>query len=249
MLALSSSRLLITVALVSLLLQRLSIKAAEITAEWTYAGIGDWTNQLNWKDGIVPVQSQTDQYNVIITNASYAQCTLAGTDMDVQDLTLGAVLYVYDPGLTSRQFHVRNTFDWLDGSLSVWNAVYHLHGNTLLEGNTVKTFDRQCTLRLYSNAVWTAGDLLWAGYGQVSIEPSGVLESRNGGYVGSTVSTDSATITNRGTVRIVAPGKTTRFYGSFINNGLLDVQGGDVQFWANYSGPGSISITQASRAI
>src|SRR5438874_9272942 len=116
----SFSRFVLVLWFVGLSVARLScLRAAEITAEWTYVGIGDWTNQLNWKDGIVPVQNQTDQYNVIINNApdgtTYIQCSLGGTDMEVQNLTLGAVLYVYDPSNASRQFHIRNTLDWLAG--------------------------------------------------------------------------------------------------------------------------------------
>src|SRR5258708_8861094 len=74
-----------------------SAEAAQINAEWTYVGNGDWMDPGNWKDGVVPVQSQTDQYNVLINNATdpfaYIQFSLAGTDMEVPNLTLAVVLY------------------------------------------------------------------------------------------------------------------------------------------------------------
>ncbi len=71
--------------------------AAQITGEWIGTGYGDWTDPANWANGVVPVNSLTDQYNVILNppTSDYTQTTLSAP-MSVSQLTLGDVLYVYD---------------------------------------------------------------------------------------------------------------------------------------------------------
>src|SRR5258708_12546939 len=138
--------------------------AAQITAEWIVTGYDDWTNAANWKNGIVPLNSLTDQYNVILDlpTSDFTQSALTDP-MSVNQLKLGNVLYVYSAsGIGSVEFDVRGSFDWVGGSLSGWATQYHLYGDALFEGATYKTLDRLCALTIHGHSRWTQANLTWA---------------------------------------------------------------------------------------
>lgn len=222
--------------------------ADDILAEWTYVGNDDWTNAANWNDGLAPVSSQTDRYHVVINNTSapseYIQCSLRQS-MSVSELTLGNVLYVYGgTDEAPQQFEVQDHFRWVGGALSGWGSTYHLRGDAVFEGETHKTLDRTCSLYIHGHARWTGGHLTWGGYGHAAVESGALFELNTGGTVGSSI-----TISNRGTILMYAPGKTARLNSSFVNDGAIEVQAGDLQFMHDYQGTGAVSVASDTRLI
>ncbi len=117
----------------------------------------------------------------------------------------------------------------------------------MFDGNTTKVLDRECTLTIHDRAQWTAGDLAWAGYGQVYVNTGAVFDISTGGFVGSTGATDSADIYNQGTIRVNAPGQTVQIYGAVHHSGLIDVEAGDLQFIGNYGGSGALNVQPGAR--
>jgi len=230
---------------------RLPVPAADFLAEWIQVGNGDWTDAANWKGGLVPVSSQTDRYHVVITNtttpAQYIQCSL-DQPMSVSELTLGNVLYAYGGSAGAPpEFEIRDHFRWAGGALSGWECNYHLRGEARFEGDTFKTLDRRCALYIHGHARWTGGHLSWGGYGHASVEAGALFELNTGGTVGVVVSTDSVSITNRGVVRVNAPGETVDIHCPFLNSGALELQAGDLRFVERYEGSGSISVAPDAR--
>jgi hypothetical protein len=223
--------------------------AADITAEWIGVGYAKWTDPANWKDGIVPVNSSTDKYNVIIANTNttdYVQCSLT-SNMEVSQLTLGNVLYIYPGGGIPIEFHVRDNFHWLGGVLSGYQTQYHLHGESLFDGLTSKRMD--CTLTLHDHARWTQGNLEWAGYGMVQINAGALFEILTGGSVGAVATTDSADVYNQGTMRMNAPGQSAKFFGIVHNSGAIEVEAGNLQCMWKYDGVGSLTIQAGARMV
>lgn len=226
---------------------------AEISARWILQGLGEWNNPANWTNGIVPVHNSPVPYDVTIqmvpADNAYVQAAIDG-NMTISRLTLGDVLYVYDSGSSvRRQFQVQNEFHWRGGSLSGWRADFHLYGDAFFEDNTVKTLDRECALFIHDWATWSEGTLAWRGYGNVTIESNALFNLSTGGTIGTSGSTDSASITNRGTIHMNAASETVNFYGSMGNSGFLDLQAGDMRFNRTFVNAGAIHIAPGSRLI
>lgn len=236
--------------------------AAEIAAQWILPANttwfnGSWYDATNWLNGIVPVTNSGNSYAVTINTQpppnSYVQCSLDG-DMTVSRLTLGDVLYTYNStnsvvSYSRRQFRIQNEFHWVGGSLDGFVTDYHLYGPAYFEGNTQKSLDGECNLHIHDHATWLDGTLAWKQYGSVIIYAGAVLDMNVGGVVGTSASTDSASITNLGTMRMNAAGQTATFYGQTLNTGLLDIQAGDVQFQYGFQSGGNIHIAGGSKLL
>ncbi len=225
----------------------LHISAADITAEWIKVGSGNWADPSNWKDGVVPVRSQTDQYNVVLNLPSPTNYTMTmwREDMEVNQLTLGHALHG-GWSTSPKEFHVRTFFRWIGGALSGYGH-YHLHGDAIFEGNSNKPIDD--TLTIHDRARWTEGHLSWGGGAQVNVEAGGLLEIQTGGSVGSVSMMGAGEAFNRGTIRMRAPGKTVRFSGYMHNPGSIEIEAGELEFLARYDGVGEISMQRDVRLM
>jgi len=221
--------------------------AADIQDEWIAPGISDWNNPANWSQGVVPGDTAADKFFVTIpppTNSDYSVIVI-GENIEVSGLTLAANRLALGNKTPSLEFHVRQDFRWTGGTLA--EGAFFLHGNSIFEGESYKYLEGG--LVLDGNARWTGGNLDWAGYGRVDINPSAVFQIEAHGYIGSAGTTSSAEIFNNGTLRILASGKTAQIYAPLHNEGLIDVQNGVLQALWTYDGQGEIHIAPEGKLL
>lgn len=220
--------------------------AATETAEWIRKGAGEWNDPANWSGGVVPRNTADADFRVVIAVPNppeFVQVNLQD-NMEIGELTLANDLAVTGPGFgpPTYQFHIRGPFHWLGGSLTGQGSEFHLHGDALFDGVTYKNLLNFSTLFIHKTARWTGGHLNWSVYSKVVIEPGATFQAETGGGVGASGNTSSAPIQNKGTMRMMAPGQTAKFYGPIENNGLLDLQGGKFLALDGYGGEGPILI-------
>ncbi len=220
--------------------------AAEVTAEWIGVGYGEWNNPANWKDGIIPIEDPDTQYNVIVNAGGpddFVQAALNGS-LEVNQLTLRNALSIY--GAPGRALSIRKDFHWLGGRLDGSRAQFNLYGESYFEGSAPKTLAGESVINIHNHARWLDGELDWGQNGSVNIEPTGVFDLETGGKIGSLY---MLTMNNKGTIRMIAPGKTAKFFCRFRNAGLVDVQKGDIQFEGVYEVQGAVNIESGARLI
>jgi hypothetical protein len=220
-----------------------TVRGAEITAEWITSGIGEWEDIANWRDGISPGPAAQNMHVVLAVDSPEHTQSSLDSDMEVGRLTLGHVLYTYaSEGNAPREFRVKDFFRWIGGELTGWGTRYHIEGDAIFEGRTYKTLDRTCELFIHNRARWTEGHLNWSGYGLVEISAGGLFLMETGGTVGSAGTTASAELRNRGVIRMDAAGQTARIYCPVVQEGLLDIQAGQVQTMWSFAASGAVNI-------
>lgn len=213
---------------------------ADIEARWILQGMGSWNDPANWSTGVVPVDGAGQTFHAIVDVADgSAQANIDGA-IQISELTLGDDL----SALSAESLEVLERFHWSNGTLKGWEGQYHVLGEGLFDGGTLKGLADRCELFLYGDTRWTAGHLHFSGRGHVWIQPGAALIAETSGYVGDPGSTSDAEIHNSGTLRVMAPSGEVTIYSTVNNTGVVEVATGTLSFSSigngKLQGPGVI---------
>lgn len=217
-------------------------RAADVESRWVLQGTGSWSDPANWSNGVVPVDGVDQTFHAIVEVAEGSAQANIDESFQISELTLGEDLSA-ESGI---DVQVLERFHWSDGGLSGWEGRYHILGEGLFDGNTLKVLDRRCELFLYGNTRWTAGHLHFSGLGHFWIQPGGLLTAETSGYIGDPGSTSDAEIHNSGTMRIMVPSGEVTIFSTLNHTGIVEVVSGTLSLRGSSSdkvqGPGEFRV-------
>jgi PKD domain len=200
-------------------------------------GDSNWHNALNWDSDTLPGSAD----DVRINTASADPTIATGSDVTIAGFNLAAGTLGGGGNLT-----VTGLFQWSSGRLTGSGEV-NAYGGLLIEGAGIKVLDGR-TINNIGAAVWSGEGQLVAGGGYVINNLPGATFDIQSDARLQYSGVGTGTFNNLGTLRKSAGSGESQWQADFDNDGLVDVQSGDLSLHLG-TASANLALDRASSGI